>query len=391
MSWTNFDVLVIGGGPIGSYTAYQLGAEGFEVALVEKKGRVGSGVVCSGIIGVEAFRRYDLPREAIVHQMDRVRVYSPRLSTLEFVLEAPLAYVVDRELYDRKLYEQARGQGVACFTGHRVETIRVGKQGVEVCAIDGGGLPVALRARCCVLATGTHYRLHRQVGLDTPGRFLLGAQVSGAVTGLEGTEVYVGSEVAPGSFAWAVPAGKVAKVGVMVYERPRAYLRRFLETRLRGRGDGDGQPFGLRPISNALVARTSGERVLAVGEAAGQVKTTTGGGLYFGLVGSELAVQVLKKAFRRGNLSGTSLAEYDRLWHAQLARELELGLAFRRAISRLDDGRIEFLLRLLARRLGIKEYLLRRFQFDRHGDVIRVVLKYLGKFALLSRVAGYFL
>lgn len=384
------DVLIIGGGPIGSYTAYQLGAEGFDVAVIEKKDRIGQGVVCSGIIGVNAFFKYDLPWEAIVYEIDRVRVYSPQLSVLEFTSKAPLACVVDRTLYDQKLYEQARGQGVTYFTGYTVEAVRVGKHRVEVSAGNGTDLRI-FKAQCCILATGTHYRLHHQVGLDIPSRLLLGAQVSGTVAGLEGPEVYVGSAVAPHSFGWVVPAGEIAKVGLMVYERPRFHLQRFLETRLEGRINGKDLWPEVKVISNALISRSTTDRVLAVGEAAGQVKTTTGGGLYFGLIGSELAVQVLKKAFYRGDFSESFLSEYDRLWHGELARELELGLAFRRAVSRLSDDKIEFLLGLLAKRWKIKKFLLRKFQFDKHGEVIKVALKYLGKFSLISRFAEYIL
>ena len=55
------DVIVIGGGPSGLNSASLLAEKGLDVLLLEKKKEIGHKVICTGIIGREAFERFDLP------------------------------------------------------------------------------------------------------------------------------------------------------------------------------------------------------------------------------------------------------------------------------------------------------------------------------------------
>ncbi|GAH37350.1 unnamed protein product, partial [marine sediment metagenome] len=65
-----YDVVVVGAGPIGSYTAYQLADKGFDVCLLDEKENIGENVICAGVIGKDAFKRYDLPGKSILSRID---------------------------------------------------------------------------------------------------------------------------------------------------------------------------------------------------------------------------------------------------------------------------------------------------------------------------------
>ena len=70
-----YDVVVVGGGPIGSYTAYQLVDKGFDVCVLDEKERIGKDIICTGIVSKEAFKRYDLPNKSILDLIILINSY----------------------------------------------------------------------------------------------------------------------------------------------------------------------------------------------------------------------------------------------------------------------------------------------------------------------------
>jgi flavin-dependent dehydrogenase len=124
----------------------------------------------------------------------------------------------------------------------------------------------------------------------------------------------------------------------------------------------------------APVARTWSNRVLAVGDAAGLVKATTGGGIYFGLLSGRIAADVLGDALREDRLTATRLREYERRWRARLWPEIRAGLAFRTMASRLNDRAIDAVIEL-ARVDGIVPLLKQSADFNWHGAAARSLLR----------------
>jgi digeranylgeranylglycerophospholipid reductase len=99
------------------------------------------------------------------------------------------------------------------------------------------------------------------------------------------------------------------------------------------------------PIGTA--GRTYGDRVVVVGDAAGQVKPTTGGGIYFGHLGAGIAAGVLDEALRDDDLSAARLSDYQKRWKAKMGRELSSGYRARRAWAKLGERQIEGLFSVL--------------------------------------------
>ena len=96
----------------------------------------------------------------------------------------------------------------------------------------------------------------------------------------------------------------------------------------------------------APIARTWTERILVVGDAAGLVKPTTGGGIYYGLLTGHLGATVLGDVLRDDGFGGRNLKEYERRWRALLGPDIRAGLAFRAIAARLTDGAVDRLVEL---------------------------------------------
>jgi geranylgeranyl reductase family protein len=373
------DVIVVGAGPSGLRTAARLAGSGLDVRVLEKKTRVGAGVVCTGIVGKEVFDDFGLDRGPVIEELRRVRLVSPFETALVYEHPRPFACVVDRERFDGALAASAAAAGATIACDERVEDVAVGPDGVEVTVRDGDGTVSRERAAMAVLATGVDFGLQKRLGLSSPRDFLKGAQVECAFPGADVTTLFFGREVAPGAFAWSVPSGGGrARVGLLTQKDPKACLRRLLERSFGGvPAAAVESAIRTKPVAQGLLARTYGDRVLAVGEAAGQTKTTTGGGISYGLACADLAADVIRECFGRSSFGPADLAEYERRWKALLQKEILVGQYTRRMCARLSDGRIESLFQL-ARTDGIVPIIRDKADFDWHSGLI---------FALLQRLS----
>jgi flavin-dependent dehydrogenase len=86
---------------------------------------------------------------------------------------------------------------------------------------------------------------------------------------------------------------------------------------------------------------------LIVGDAAGQVKPTSGGGIYPGTLCAKIAGTVAAEAAAHGNTSKDALMEYDTRWRSEIGRELETGLRIREGFNKLSDDDLNYMIRAL--------------------------------------------
>ncbi len=365
------DILIIGAGPSGLRAARRLAESGLQVRVLEKKAAVGRDVVCTGIIGWDSFNRFGLDASSVVGDMKRVRMISPAGTSILYEHPSCFAAVVDRELFDQALAREARAAGAEIETGVRVDDVRVASDRIEADARTGGGETAAYGARLLVLAGGVDHSLQKKLGLGYAREFLQGAQVETDAVHEDITTLLVGREAAPGGFAWSVPAGSgKVRIGLVSRRACRPQLERLIE-RLVGEGAARPEPAAIRsrPIAQGLLEKTCGNRVVAIGEAAGQVKTTTGGGIAYGLLGAEIAAEVVAGCFKRGSFGAADLAPYEERWRKALRKEIVFGRRARLVCSRLSDAQVESLFRL-ARTDGIIPIIRTVADFDRHSGLL---------------------
>jgi geranylgeranyl reductase family protein len=361
------DVVVIGGGPAGSITARLLAERQHDVLLLEEHGELGAPVHCTGLMGVEAFKDFDLPSDVILGEAVSARFWGAAGSSVRASSDRLRPVIIDRAAFDRRLAKSAEAAGAEVRAGCRVETIAVGAHGVTIRTSAGH----AIGARSCVLACGANYRFHRTLGLGLPDVFLQSAQVEIPFPARPEIEVRFGREVAPSGFAWLVPVSRGgtphARIGLMTATKVRERFSTLVSRLWTGAHlDPSTMPAPrLKMLPLGPVARTYADRVLAVGDAAGLVKPTTGGGIHYSLLSGALAAETLDDALRRDRLTAPSLARYERRWRQRLGQEIRVGLAFRRIAARLSDDTIDEIIEL-ARVDGVIPLLQETASFNWH-------------------------
>ncbi len=362
----SYDVIVVGAGPAGLSTAGGLAENGLKVLVVEKKGGVGEEVICSGVVGTEIFNRFNISRHSILREIKNVELLSPFRTSVQYSEEEPFACVIDRKIFDIELLKVALTKGAEIQLKSSVIDIDVNSSSAEV-HVKSDDYVRTYTSRAVVLATGINTHLSRKLGLGFPVRFLKAIQEEVNLQEEHPLTVFVGNEISDSAFAWSIPAGEGRfRIGLMAEDDCKKRFKRFTErhfpevTFIRPR---------IKPIAQGLVTGTFRDRVLVVGEAAGQVKTTTGGGIYWGLLCSEIAVNVLLNAFRKDDFSAERLSEYETLWRRLLESEIKAGLFVRKVCSYLKDNQIDRIIQL-AKTDGIINFIKKNALFDWHGKAL---------------------
>lgn len=330
------DVIVVGAGPAGNNAALGLASRGYAVTVIDFRQNIGD-KLCTGIVGLECARRFPVDPSLIYGAPCSAEVFTPCGSKIRFEAATSQARVIDRAGYVASFGRKARDAGARYVLGQRVLRIAPGSDGVTIIT-DGD----RYQTRALVLADGFGSPLARQLGLGSVTDYVTGAQAVVSTNGVDDVEVHLGHDVAPGFFSWVVPTLEgQALIGLLARRGAQLLLSGFIE-RQRHQGKVTGvickaAAWGvpLRPLR-----RTYQDRVLVVGDAAGQVKPTTGGGIYYSLLASEIAAQALDEALAADDLSAARLSQYQHRWKRLLSQELEVGYSARRLFEFLSDQQI---------------------------------------------------
>lgn len=370
----DYDVAVVGAGPAGSRSARNLAKAGLRVALLEEHRLIGVPSHCSGLISPRTLEEAGVGEQIVANRVTGAYIHTAGGGALALGGGEPRALVVDRVRLDELLCEQAQTDGAELLRARMVQAERE-NGGIRLhCQRDGRALQ--LSARLVLGADGAHSRVARTLGLAGPRERVYGLGIEGRLTvpREDFVHVFVGHRLAPSWFGWIIPTGgdgvRVG-IGCDASDKPIYCYRRLTDAfpRLfRGmevcRMYGGTIPLGFAPRSYA-------DNVLLVGDAAGQVKPFSGGGIYTGLVAGRHAAAAAAAALAADDTTAAGLRGYERAWKSEIGRELTRSSRIRRFGLGLSDSDVDRLVAALGHE-ALQPLI------DRHGDIdypSRVILR----------------
>jgi flavin-dependent dehydrogenase len=367
------------------------------VVVLEEHLIVGEPVDCCGVIGADGFDGLNLPRDPVIGEVAVLRLVSPGGIGLTYRNGRALAYVTERGRLDHTLAEMAEAVGVRVEKGAKVTELKVEKDGVEVrvrrWGAGGNGEaahPETYRARAAVIAAGPRYSAQHLFGMGRPRQLLRTAQAEVQGNGFGETTVLFGP--GGGEFTWVVPFRRAReeylRVGAAGGMTPGRRLQALLRGPFSAHLEAPCPPVRHWVIPLSPIRRTYADRLVAVGDAAGQVKPTSGGGIYYGMLCAEAAAEVLAEGLRRDDLSARFLSRYERAWRRRIGAEIRAGRLFRRIFERMTGEEIDAVFRVLAAD-GVLEEVAAEARFDWHRGVILAMLRHPRLSGLLLRRAMF--
>jgi digeranylgeranylglycerophospholipid reductase len=364
---SEYDVIVVGAGPGGS-TAARYAAATCDVLLVEKRQAIGEPIRCAeGVplwqspIFPKSFSEYVQPDPKwVASEVRRIRATSPDGTTVEvseetFGVDGPLAFIIERKLFDRQLAKEAARAGADIMVRTRATGLIINDETVTGVRVNRLGDDFELTAKVVIAADGIESQVGRWGGINTTleaNDIASCAQYYAENVDVtkETADLYYGSDFG-GGYAWVFPKGdKAANVGLAVpgsrcaVKRPIDCLDEFTAKRFPS-----AQPIGLTlggtVISNELHTIVR-DGLMLVGDAAHHTDPLTGGGIVPALESGTIAGEVASKAVRKNDPSESVLREYQAEYNRSFGTTRKLRYRCKELAVSLSDEEINRVMRV---------------------------------------------
>lgn len=317
MDHHDYDVIIVGAGPVGGRAATLLSQQGLKVLMLEEHKEIGRPFQCAGLVtpsAMDAVEAYD----TVLQEVDGALIHGPSGTLVPVGTEGTLrTYVVCRKRFDQFVVQQGMEAGATLWLDSIPLDAQPSDTGVDV-VVRKEGEEQTLSCKLLIGADGAHSWTRRTFKMGRMKELMIGFQTE--VVGYEGRdrwlEMYSGSAIAPGFFAWVIPSGfGTHRIGLWstadrldgrsiescyqdLIDHP-LWKDRFANISEIARYCG--------PVPSGMVKHPVKNRVMLLGDAAGMAKPTTGGGLGPGFHQIQCILKPLVTAIKNNALSETNL------------------------------------------------------------------------------------
>jgi digeranylgeranylglycerophospholipid reductase len=394
------EVVIIGGGPVGSYAALNLAKAGINATVFEEHPEIGYPSHCAGHLSIRSLTSmglFPLPEGIVENTFGTANFYSAIGTKFSIYLSRPVTAALNRARFDRYLAKQAEEAGARFVLDSRVQSLVIRNGFVEGVNVQGkSGKQWMVPSNITVDAEGVSSRLLRQAGLKALKPQGIVYSVEAEVENVfdveqDAVEVYLGNSYASGFYGWLIPRKDgTAKVGLATNKGNPKDCLQALRTK---------HPAASKQLSKAKIIQANYHTItlggpiekactngfLAVGDCASQVKPTTGGGVIFGLTCAKIVAQSVSEAIHRGDFSDYSLQAYQKRCSDLLGFDFSVMLRLRRFLNSFSDEKVDEILRVCGM-LGLDEALRNEDEIDFQG---KMLIKSLWKPSVLATLAYF--
>ncbi|MFH1432978.1 MAG: NAD(P)/FAD-dependent oxidoreductase [archaeon] len=332
----DYDVLIIGAGPIGSSLACKLKSSGLKVAITDKKKIIGKHA-CSGLFSKRITEYFDLDSDLIENTIEGATFHTRNIA-FEVNKKKTEALVIDRVRFDRFIFKKVLDCEVDTIMDSGFRSCRSTKDGFES-ILDTESSIKKVTSRLLIGADGAASTVRRSLGLKGDLNFVNGILSYYPIKDSSPlVELYYSPHIAPGFFAWKIPRGTRTEYGLATDTNHNhiEYFKKFLA--------GFNLPlkqFHTHPICYGN-QKTVADNALLIGDAAAQVKPFSGGGVIYGLICADIAAKAISHAFDKQDLTKQFLkTRYEDIWKKKLMPKIEIGLGIRNILNSLSDRELD--------------------------------------------------
>ena len=289
MGQHHWDVVIVGAGPAGGRVATHFAERGHSVLLLEEHEEIGRPFQCAGLVTPNAMKEVGL-FHSILEEVDGALIHGPSGTLVPVGTEGKIrTYVVCRKIFDQGVVKQSLEAGADIWLNSKPLDANVADDCVKL-SISKSGVQVDVTASLLIGCDGAHSWTRRHFKMGKPKELMIGFQAE--VVGYEGRdrwlEMFSGSEIAPGFFAWVIPSGNDShRIGLWSTAKrlegrsiEQCYDNLLKHPLWESRFSGISETARYcGPVPSGMVRNPYKDRVVLIGDAAGMAKPTTGGGI----------------------------------------------------------------------------------------------------------------
>lgn len=369
----DYDVVIAGGSVSGLLCAREIANLGHSVLVIEEDAEIGTPEHCGGMVSISGIDELGVMplRRTLDNKIRSALVVSPSGRSFSLDARDQKVIVIDRREFDKQLAHQAKTSGAEIRV--RTSLREIVPDGVRTS--EG-----SLKCKIIVDARGVSSVINK----DRSG-ILQSAQYEVYADWIEKerTEVYFDQEKYPGFFAWIIPTRRdEAKVGVAGKGINAAVA---LENFLKQKGKHSTirkifAPIWVKgPIENFVL-----KNVVTIGDAAGQSKPTTAGGIYSCGLGGIFAGRAISNFLK--SKKTPDLLEYQKSWLEKFGREFKSMLLARSVLEKLDNKAIDKLFESITPQ--VLEEISKEGTFDFHTVSLAKLLGVKGSVKAIQAILG---
>ena len=301
-----YDAVVVGGGPAGATAAQTLAEKGKHVLLLDKRGRIKP---CGGAIPPRLIKDFQIPDELLVAKAKSARMVSPLGKAVDIPIENGFVGMVDRAQFDEWLRKRAVSAGAVREDG-LFETLQREGANVRIYyrtrgALDGDhGVLKSVLAKAVVGADGAKSQVGRSAGVKgcAEANYVFAYHEiiktpTDKPLSFDGTrcDVLYQKPVSPDFYGWVFPHGDTISVGTGSADKGFSLRNAVAKLRADIGLDGaelirhEGAPLPMKPLKKW----DDGQQVVLAGDAAGVVAPASGEGIYYAMLGGQLAGEAI--------------------------------------------------------------------------------------------------
>tara|TARA_B100001964_G_scaffold169379_2_gene186267 strand:- start:26614 stop:27750 length:1137 start_codon:yes stop_codon:yes gene_type:complete len=368
-----FDVIIAGGSVAGLLSAREISSNGFSVLVIEEDYEIGTPEHCGGLVSIAGLEELGvIPfKKTFDHMIESAQISAPDGSCFDINSKKQKVIEISRRELDKQIAFQAQKNGAV---------IKVKTSFQEITDTGIRTNEGKIDCKIFVDARGVSSLIHKdRAGILSSAQYEIYADWihKGQVKVMFDQEKY------PGFFAWIIPSNEgkgkvgVAGRGINVAEA--------LDEILEGKENYSiirkiFAPIWIKgPIENFVEGKT-----IIVGDAAGQAKPTTAGGIFTSGMGGVYAGQAISKFLKTNNRS--ELLEYQKKWIDRFGKEFEKQIFARKMLERIDNQTINKLFKSITPE--ITKDISEKDDFDFHTSSIIKLLGMKGSIKTAQTLIG---
>jgi geranylgeranyl reductase family protein len=382
-----YDVIIAGGSVSGLLAGREIAAKGLSVAILEEDAEIGTPEHCGGLVSINGIQNLGIipSSNAIENKIKYARIFSYS-KIFELNAQEQKVIVLDRRVFDKQIAFQTQRLGgdirVRCSMRSISQKNDSGNDDdhhhyyYDVRTSEGN-----LKCNYFVDARGVTSILQRnREGILQSAQY----EVYASWIERDTIEVKFDSQRYPGFFAWIIPTGRgKAKVGVAGKSINAANaLKSYMDSKEQSYSviRKVYAPIWVRGPLETFVY----ERTLIIGDAAGQTKPTTAGGIYTCGMGGIFAGRAIAEAIQQNN--DKLLYDYPKNWFSIFKEEFDKMIIARHLLERLDNKAIDELFSTITQ--VETEQLSKTGDFDFHSSALAKMLGAKGAAKIIKTVIG---